>query len=133
MPRRSSARCKQDRHSGIMGELGAAAEMIPVSVKVRCYTDGNAVLKEKDLNFNVFVHQKWTPYLMMVTLFNSISGMNEFADEATYRLSGRVELDGQPNLSHEHDAGPGRNAGAGVRCCWPAGGATSSTACSAMP
>ena len=26
---------KQDRHSGIMGELGAAAEMIPVSVKVR--------------------------------------------------------------------------------------------------
>ena len=26
---------KQDRHSGIMGELGADAEMIPVTVKVR--------------------------------------------------------------------------------------------------
>ena len=57
-----------------MGDLGAAAEMIPVSVKVRSYTDGNAILKEKDLKFNVFVHQKWTPYLMMVTLFNSVSG-----------------------------------------------------------
>ena len=90
---------KQDRHSGIMGDLGAAAEMIPVSVKVRSYTDGNAVLKEKDLNFNVFVHQKWTPYLMMVTLFNSVSGMNDFAEEATYRLTGEIELDGQPNVS----------------------------------
>jgi hypothetical protein len=90
---------KQDRHSGIMGDLGAAAEMIPVSVKVRSYTDGNAVLKEKDLKFNVFVHQKWTPYLMMVTLFNSVSGMNDFAEEATYRLTGEIELDGQPNVS----------------------------------
>jgi hypothetical protein len=90
---------RQDRHSGIMGDLGAAAEMIPVSVKVRSYTDGNAVLKEKDLKFNVFVHQKWTPYLMMVTLFNSVSGMNDFAEEATYRLTGEIELDGQPNVS----------------------------------
>jgi hypothetical protein len=90
---------KQDRHSGIMGDLGAAAEMIPVSVKVRSYTDANAVLKEKDLKFNVFVHQKWTPYLMMVTLFNSVSGMNDFAEEATYRLTGEIELDGQPNVS----------------------------------
>jgi hypothetical protein len=36
---------------------------------------------------------------MMMTLFNSISGMNDFAEEATYRLSGEVELDGQPNIS----------------------------------
>jgi hypothetical protein len=90
---------KQDRHSGIMGDLGSAAEMIPVSVKVRSYTDSNALRKEKDLEFNVFVHQKWTPYLMMVTLFNSVSGMNDFAEEATYRLTGEIELDGQPNVS----------------------------------
>jgi len=90
---------KQDRHSGIMGDLGSTAEMIPVSVKVRSYTDSNALRKEKDLKFNVFVHQKWTPYLMMVTLFNSVSGMNDFAEEATYRLTGEIELDGQPNVS----------------------------------
>jgi hypothetical protein len=90
---------KQDRHSGIMGELGATAEMIPVDVKVRSHGDGDSVLKEKDLHFNVFVHQKWTPYLMMVTLFNSIEGLNDFAEESTYRLSGQVELDGQPGLS----------------------------------
>jgi hypothetical protein len=89
----------QDRHSGIMGELGDTAEMVPVDVKVRSFNDNNTILKEKDLHFNVFVHQKWTPYLMMVTLFNSIEGLNDYADEATYRLSGQVELDGQPNLS----------------------------------
>lgn len=90
---------KQDRHSGIMGELGATSEMIPVSVKVRSYGEGTNVLKEKQLNFNVFVQEKWTPYLMMVTLFNSVSGMNDFAEESTYRLSGQVELDGAPNIS----------------------------------
>ena len=68
-------------------------------MKVRSYRDNNTILKEKDLHFNVFVHQKWTPYLMMVTLFNSIEGLNDYAEEATYRLSGQIELDGQPNLS----------------------------------
>jgi hypothetical protein len=90
---------KQDRHSGIMGELGATSEMIPVNVKVRTFGDNSTILKEKDLKFNVFVQQKWTPYLMMVTLFNSVSGMNDFAEESTYRLTGEVELDGHPNIS----------------------------------
>jgi len=90
---------KQDRHSGIMGELGATADVVPVTVKIRSYSDGTNVLKEKDLKFNVFVHQKWTPYLMMVTLFNSMEGLNDFADESTYRLSAQVELEGMPNIN----------------------------------
>jgi hypothetical protein len=90
---------RQDRHSGVMGELGATADMVPVTLKVRSFGDNNTVRKEKDLHFSVFVQQKWTPYLMMLTLFNSISSLNEFADETTYRLSGKVSLDGQPGLS----------------------------------
>ena len=90
---------RQDRHSAIMGELGATAAMVPVTVKVRSYGDNNAIRSEKDLHFSVFVQQKWTPYLMMLTLFNSVSGLNEFADEATYRISGKITLDGQPDLS----------------------------------
>ncbi len=89
----------QDRHSGIGGILGKESDMIPVTVKVRSFGDKAQVRSEKDFRFNVFVQQKWTPYLMMVTLFNSISGLNEFMDEATYRLSGTVEMDGQSNLS----------------------------------
>ena len=90
---------KQDRHSGIMGKLGEEAAVIPVDLKVRSFTDSNKVLKEKNLHFNVFVHQKWTPYLMMVTLYNSVNGLNDFAEEATYRMSGKVQLEGGPDIS----------------------------------
>jgi hypothetical protein len=85
---------KQDRFSGIMGELGAEAPSIPVHLKLRSHGNGDTVFKEKDLNFNVFVHQKWTPFLMTLTLFNSLQQMNEYADEMTYQMSGNVTLDG---------------------------------------
>jgi hypothetical protein len=31
---------------------------------------------------------------MMMTLFNSVSGLNEFREEATYRLSGKIDMNG---------------------------------------
>ena len=89
----------QDRHSGIMGVLGAQSDMIPVTMKVRSLDEKEAVKKQKEFHFNVFVHQKWTPYLMMLTLYNSVSQLNEFADEATYRFSGKVQMNGQPPIS----------------------------------
>jgi hypothetical protein len=82
-----------------MGVLGQQSEMIPVTVQVRSLSENNAVRSRKEFRFNVFVQQKWTPYLMMVTLFNSLSELNEFMDEATYRLSGNVELNSGPGLS----------------------------------
>jgi len=88
----------QDRHSGIMGVLGSQADMIPVTMRVRALDDKEAVRKERDFHFNVFVQQKWTPYLMMLTLFNSLSQLNEFAEEATYRLKGNVEMNGTRNI-----------------------------------
>jgi len=89
----------QDRHSAIMGVLGATADMVPVTLHVRSFDDANALRKQKDFHFNVFVQQKWTPYLMMLTLFNSVSGLNDFAEEATYRMSGKVAVDGEQDLN----------------------------------
>ena len=89
---------RQDRHSGIMGELGATSPMIPVTLKVRSLDAKDAVLSQKDFHFNVFVHQKWTPTLMMLTLYNSISNLNDFADETTYRLNGKVEMNGPQHI-----------------------------------
>jgi hypothetical protein len=91
----------QDRHSGIEGVLGVTSEMIPVTMKVRSISDKGQVAKEKDFHLNVFVHQKWTPYLMMLSLYNSISQLNEFADtnESTYRLSGKVEISNNQAIS----------------------------------
>ena len=88
----------QDRHSGIMGELGNAADMIPVSVSIRSFADASAVRQQKEFKFNVFVQQKWTPFLMMMTVFNTLQGLNDFAEETTYRMSGMVELDGGKKL-----------------------------------
>ncbi len=89
----------QDRYAGIMGELGSEAPSIPVHLKVRTFGSNNAIVKEKDLHFNVFVHQKWTPFLMMLTLFNSLQQVNEYADEMTYRMHGDVTMmDGTPNI-----------------------------------
>jgi hypothetical protein len=89
---------RQDRHSGIMGELGATSPMIPVTLNVRSLDAKEELLSQKSFHYNVFVHQKWTPTLMMMTLYNSISNLNDFADEATYRLSGKVEMNGPHNI-----------------------------------
>jgi hypothetical protein len=86
---------RQDRHSAIEGELGETADMIPVNLHVRSFNRDNTLHKSQDFHFNVFVDQKWTPYLMMATLFNSLSNLNDFSEEATYRLHGEVEVKGQ--------------------------------------
>ncbi|MBV9404034.1 MAG: hypothetical protein JO211_01725, partial [Acidobacteriaceae bacterium] len=88
----------QDRHSAIAGELGQTAQMIPVTMHVKSYDRANAVRKARDFHFNVFVDQKWTPYLMMATLFNSISNLNDFSEEATYRLHGELKVEGQHRI-----------------------------------
>ncbi len=89
---------RQDRHSAMLGVLGETAAMVPVSLTVRSFNEDHRIRKQKDFRFHVFVQQKWTPYLMMVTLFNSISGLNDFREESTFRLSGKVELAGQASL-----------------------------------
>jgi hypothetical protein len=85
---------RQDRFSGIMGELGAEAPFIPVHLNVRSLNSAGAPLTQKHLEFQVFVHQKWTPFLMMMTLFQSLQQMNEYADDITYRMNGKVEVEG---------------------------------------
>lgn len=89
---------RQDRHSGIEGELGATADMIPVTLHVRSFDEANRLEKTQNFHYNVFVNQKWTPYLMMATLFNSLSNLNDFSEEATYRLHGELELKGQQRV-----------------------------------
>jgi hypothetical protein len=89
---------RQDRHSAIAGELGATAQMIPVTMRVRSHNRDNTIRDARDFHFNVFVDQKWTPYLMMATLFNSLSQLNDFSEEATFRLHGELQVEGQHRI-----------------------------------
>lgn len=85
---------RQDRHSGIMGVLGERAETIPVTLEVE-----TPKLKQT-FNFEAFVHPKWTPFLMTLTLYNTLQGLNDTAaDEATYELDGTVQLPGLTPLA----------------------------------
>jgi len=89
----------QDRHSGIMGVLGDTAATIPVTLSVRTYDKTEKIEKQKDFQFHVFVQQRWTPFLMMLTFFNSVSGINDFSEEVTYRFNAKVEMEGLPNIN----------------------------------
>ena len=90
---------RQDRHNAIMGVLGEQAEMIPCRLKVRTMAGDGKPNRERDLRFQVFVQQKWTPFLMMVTLFNAVSQLNEMTEEMSYRISGNVEVEGQQKIA----------------------------------
>jgi hypothetical protein len=86
---------RQDRHSGIEGELGMTAKMIPVTLHVRSLNADETLRKARDFHFQVFEDQKWTPYLMMVAMFSSISSLNDFFEDDTYRLSCKLKLEDQ--------------------------------------
>ena len=90
---------RQDRHSGVLGVLGAEAPTIPVSVRIRSFADARTLRAEKSFRFRVFQNQKWTPQLMMFTLYNSMAGLNDFAEESTFRLSGDIRLEGNRKIS----------------------------------
>ena len=82
-----------------MGVLGDEAATIPISVRVRSFTGAQSVRAEKSFHMRVFQNQKWTPQLMVFTLYNCMFGLNEFAEESTFRLSGDIQLDGPHKIS----------------------------------
>ena len=90
---------RQDRHSGILGVLGESAPLTPVDVTVRQFGEGDRVLSSKKLHYEVFQNEKLTPQLLMLALYNSMFGVNEFAEEATFRLSAKLAFAGDQELA----------------------------------
>lgn len=82
----------QDRHLGMLGRLGEKPRLIPVKLTMRSLNAQGAAFKTNVLNFEVMESQKFTPQLMTLGLFNAINGMNEFADNTTYRISANVNM-----------------------------------------
>jgi hypothetical protein len=89
---------RQDRHSGILGVLGDTAELVPVDVRVRSLGENDAVLTEKSYHYRIFQNQKLTAQLLMMALYNSMFGVNDFAEESTFRIQARVNFEGADEL-----------------------------------
>jgi hypothetical protein len=83
----------QDRHTGILGEFGKKPEMIPVTLNI------HAESKTRQFHYEVLNNARLSPVAMMATLFNTLHGVNEYGEDTTYRMSGRISVSGYPDVT----------------------------------
>lgn len=83
----------QDRHTGIMGEFGKKPDMIPVTLNIR----GGLVAKQ--FHYEVLNNAHLSPLAMMATVFNALHGVNEYGEDTTYRMKGRISVVGYPDVT----------------------------------
>jgi hypothetical protein len=83
----------QDRHTGIMGEFDKKPDMIPVTLNIH----GGPT--DKTFHYEVLNNARLSPVAMMATVFNALHGMNEYGEETTYAMNGRISVEGYPDVT----------------------------------
>ncbi len=78
----------QDRHTGILGEFGKQAEMIPVTLTIHGGTT------DKVFHYEVLNNARLSPVAMSATVYNALHGVNEYGDETTYSVKGDIRVAG---------------------------------------
>jgi hypothetical protein len=82
----------QDRKTGILGRFGLLPQMIPVTLSI------HGPSGPKEYHYEVLNNPKLTPVMMMATVFNALMGMNQYGEETTYRMNGRIHVNGYPDV-----------------------------------
>ncbi len=83
---------RQDRGSGIYGVIGEKARMIPIKVQM---TTSRGIKRE--LNFEVARNRFLTPFLINLTVFNSIVASERSLGVSTLQVKGKINIkDEQP-------------------------------------
>jgi hypothetical protein len=82
----------QDRHTGILGEFGKKAEMIPVTLTIH---GGSG---PKQFHYEVLNNARLSPVAISTTVFNALHGVNEYGDETTYTMKGAISVNGFPEV-----------------------------------
>ena len=90
----------QDRQTAILGEFGAKANMVPVTVTFHGAGAPHAV------HFEVVDSPELTPLLMLTSIYQSIMESNDYAAETTYRIREQVQLDGVKDVELTRFAAP---------------------------
>jgi hypothetical protein len=90
----------QDRHTGILGEFGKEPEMIPVTLNIHSGA-GN-----KQFHYEVLNNANLSPLAMMATVFNALHGVNEYGEDTTYRMNGRISVLGYPDVAVQNMFAP---------------------------
>ncbi|HXY51518.1 MAG TPA: SpoIVB peptidase S55 [Terriglobales bacterium] len=90
----------QDRHTGIMGLLNKQPDMIPVTLTV------HSGPLSKDIHYEVLNNARLSPVAIMATVFNALHGINEYGEETTYSLNGRISVKGYPDVTLQNMFAP---------------------------
>jgi len=90
----------QDRHTGILGRFDRTPEMIPVTLTV------HGGIRPKTFHYEVLKNAKLTPVAMMATVFNALQGVNEYGEETTYRMQGKIAVDGYTDVNLQNMFAP---------------------------
>ena len=95
----------QDRHTGILGRFGREPQMIPVTLSI------HGPSGPREYHYEVLNNAKLTPLMMMATVYNALMGMNQYGEETTYRMNGRIHVNGfsdvrMTNMFSPNDATP---------------------------
>ena len=91
----------QDRHNGILGVFNKQPQMIPVTLSI------HGVTRPKTFHYQVLDNSKLTPLAMMATVFSALQGVNEYGEDTTYRLDGRIQVNGYPDVDLRDMFAPG--------------------------
>lgn len=94
----------QDRHTGILGRFGQEAAMIPVTLTIQ------GAAQPRQFHYEVINNAKLTPTAMMATVFQALRGMNDYGEDVTYRLNGRISVGGFPAVNLENMFAPSDSA-----------------------
>jgi hypothetical protein len=93
-------RFTQDARTAVLGRLGSAPALIPVEMKFA--TPG----QEKNLRFEVIEHNKLTPLLVTIAVFNGLVGSTAYSEGTTFQLTGEIQLKGHSKVILENMFAP---------------------------
>jgi hypothetical protein len=82
----------EDRHTGILGIFGKTPQMIPVTLRIHGTTH------PKEFHYEVLNNGKISPVAMMATVFSALQGVNEYGEDTTYRMQGKIKVTGYPDV-----------------------------------
>jgi hypothetical protein len=98
-----------DRSTGIYGELGVAAKMIPVEINLHTSRGEKRAYK-----FEMVRDRFLTPILMQMTVLSTIGSTERTLGDSTLQLRNRIQLKGQPEIVLENRLSTSMNAPLGA-------------------
>ncbi|HWQ03489.1 MAG TPA: hypothetical protein VNL38_03330, partial [Candidatus Nitrosotenuis sp.] len=78
----------QDRLTAVVGRLGPAPPLVPVDLTV------TVAGRKQLLQFEMIEHPKLTPLLVAIATFNGLTGNTLYSEGSTFRLNGKMEIEG---------------------------------------